>query len=181
MKFVGNLVFDNSTNQQLRTYFYNCDWNGTITFPTSAATGASGTQIYFDSCSFSGASAIVIPNQNLYTIFFTRCSFIGQTITNQQVLGNTTKTIFNDCSYLPALNTLGNCILNGPNTTLSTTQANYGSIVLGGSSSSILLGNGSVRSGTSSQYVMGDGTLFTPVIPIPLSPFAPIMLLTCVP
>ena len=38
MKFVGNLIFDNSTNQQLRTYFYNCDWSGTVTFSTSAAT-----------------------------------------------------------------------------------------------------------------------------------------------
>jgi hypothetical protein len=156
MKFVGNLVFDNSTNQQLRTYFYNCDWNGTITFPTSAATGANGTQIYFDSCSFSGASAIVIPNQSLYTIFFTRCSFIGQTITNQQVVGNTTKTIFNDCSYLPTLSSLGFCVLNGPNTTLTTTQANYGSLVLGGLSTQYLMGNGSLLTATYPTMTTGS-------------------------
>jgi hypothetical protein len=162
MKFVGNLVFDNSTNQQLRTYFYNCDWSGTITFPTSAATGTTGTAIYFDNCSFSGASAIVIPNQSLYTIFFTRCAFVGQTITNQQVVGNTTKTVFSDCSYLPTLSSLGFCVLNGPNTTLTTTQANYGSIVLGGASTSLLLGNGTTLSGTAAQYVMGNGTLTTP-------------------
>jgi hypothetical protein len=142
MKFEGNLLFDNSTNQQLRTYFYNCDWNGTVTFPTSLATGTSGTAIYFDNCSFSGASAIVIPNQSLYTIFFTRCAFIGQTITNSQPLGNTTKLVFTDCSYLPTLSTLGNCILNGLNTTLTATQANFGSIVLGGTTSQLLLGNG---------------------------------------
>ena len=142
MKFEGNLIFDNSTNQQLRTYFYNCNWDGTVTFPTSAATGTNGTQIFFDSCSFSGASAIVIPNQSLYTIFFTRCAFIGQTITNNQVVGNTTKLIFTDCSYLPTLSTLGFCILNGLNTTLTTTQANFGSIVLGGTTSQLLLGNG---------------------------------------
>ena len=161
MKFLGNLIFDNSTNQQLRTYFYNCDWNGTVTFPTSAATGTNGTQIFFDSCTFSGASAIVIPNQNLYTIFFTRCAFIGQTITNQQPIGNITKTIFSDCSYLPTLSTLGNCILNGPNTTLTTTQANYGSIVLGGTAASLLRGNGTALSGMANQVVLGNGTLTT--------------------
>jgi hypothetical protein len=143
MKFLGNLIFDDSTNQQLRTYFYNCDWNGTITFPTSAATGTTGTAIYFDGCSFSGASAIVIPNQTLYTIFFTRCAFIGQTITNNQAQANATKIVFTDCSYLPTLTTLGFCVLNGLNTTLTTTQANFGSIVLGGTTSQLLLGNGS--------------------------------------
>ena len=161
MKFEGNLIFDNSTNQQLRTYFYNCDWNGTITFPTSAATGTSGTAIYFDNCSFSGASAIVIPNQSLYTIFFTRCAFIGQTITNNQVVGNTTKLIFTDCSYLPTLTTLGFCILNGLNTTLTTTQANFGSVVLGGTATSLLKGNGTTVSGTINQFALGNGSLTT--------------------
>ena len=159
MKFVGNLIFDNSTNQQLRTYFYNCDWSGTVTFPTSAATGTNGTQIFFDGCSFSGASAIVIPNQNLYTIFFTRCAFIGQTITNNQPVGNTTKTVFSDCSYLPTLSTLGFCVLNGPNTTLTTTQANYGSIVLGGLNTQLVRGDGSlVNSSIYSQAVMTSAT-----------------------
>ena len=83
------------------------------TFPTSLATGTNGTAIYFDNCSFSGASAIVIPNQSLYTIFFTRCAFIGQTITNNQPVGNITKTVFTDCSYLPTLSTFSsNSILN---------------------------------------------------------------------
>jgi hypothetical protein len=159
MKFVGNLVFDNSTNQQLRTYFFNCDWSGTVTFPTSAATGTNGTAIYFDGCSFSGASTITIPNQNLYTIFFTRCAFIGQTITNQQPVGNTTKTVFTDCSYLPTLTSLGFCVLNGPNTTLTTTQANYGSIVLGGTATSLVKGNGTTLTG--SGFVKGDATLDT--------------------
>ena len=163
MKFVGNLIFDNSTNQQLRTYFYNCDWNGTITFPTSAATGTNGTQIFFDGCSFSGASTIVIPNQSLYTIFFTRCAFIGQTITNNQVIGNTTKLVFTDCSYLPTLSTLGNCILNGLNTTLLTTQANFGSIVLGGSATSLVKGNGTLLTGTG--FVKGDATLDNTIYP----------------
>ena len=161
MKFLGNLIFDNSTNQQLRTYLYNCDWNGTITFPTSTATGTNNTQIFFENCSFSGASAIVIPNQNLYTIFFTRCQFIGQTITNQQPVGNTTKLIFSDCSYLPTLSSLGNCILNGPNTTLTATQANYGSIVLGGTATSLLKGNGTALSGLANQVVLGNGSLTT--------------------
>ena len=159
MKFVGNLIFDNSTNQQLRTYFYNCDWNGTVTFPTSAATGTNGTQIFFDGCSFSGASAIVIPNQSLYTIFFTRCAFIGQTITNNQVIGNTTKLVFTDCSYLPTLSTLGNCVLNGLNTTLTTTQANFGSIVLGGLNTQLVRGDGSlVNSSIYSQAIMTGGS-----------------------
>ena len=118
IKFVGTLIFDNSTNQQLRTYFYNCDWSGAITFPTSAATGTNGTAIYFDNCSFS--SPITIPNQNLYTIFFTRCAFVGQTITNS--LTTATRLIFTDCSYLPTLTTLGSCILNGLNTTLTTSS-----------------------------------------------------------
>ena len=142
MKFLGNLIFDNSSNQQLRTYFYNCDWNGTVTFPTSAAAGTNGTSIYFIDCSFSGSSTITIPNQNFYTIFFTRCSFIGQTISNS--LTNPTKLIFSDCSGLPSLLSLNLCILNGLNGTLSATQINAGSIVLGGTASQLLLGNGGV-------------------------------------
>ena len=155
MKFVGNLIFDNSTNQQLRTYFYNCDWSGTVTFPTSTATGTNGSQIFFDGCSFSGASAITIPNQSLYTIFFTRCAFIGQTITN--ALTTATRLVFTDCSYLPTLTTLGSCILNGLNTTLTTTQANFGSIVLGGSATSLVKGNGTLLTGAG--FVKGDAAL----------------------
>jgi hypothetical protein len=172
MKFVGNLIFDSSANQQLRSYFYNCDWNGTITFPSSLATGTNGSVIYFDSCSFTRIAGFEIPNQSLYTIFFNRCSFVGQAIFNNQVVGNTTKTIFTDCSYLPTLSSLGNCILNGLNTTLTSTQGNFGSIVLGGTATSLLKSNGSslsgvgvvkgdatVLSGTVNQVVLGNGTL----------------------
>jgi hypothetical protein len=116
-------------------------------------------QSYFDNCSFSGASAIVIPNQSLYTIFFTRCAFIGQAFTNSQPVGNTTKTVFTDCSYLPSLSSLNNCILNGLNTTLTSTQGNYGSLVLGGSATSLLKGNGTTLSGAG--FVKGDATLDT--------------------
>jgi hypothetical protein len=160
MKFVGNLIFDNSTNQQLRTYFYNCDFSGTVTFPTSSATGTNGTQIFFDSCSFS--SAMTINNQNLYSIFFTRCQFVGQAITNNQVVGNTTRTVFNDCSFLPTLSTLGFCVLNGPNTTLTTTQANYGSLVLGGLSTQYLMGNGSLLTATYPTLTTGSFSLTIP-------------------
>jgi hypothetical protein len=67
---------------------------------------------------------------------------------------------------------LGNCVLNGLNTTLTTTQANFGSIVLGGTATSLLKSNGSslsgtgvvkgdttVLSGTVNQVVLGNGTL----------------------
>jgi hypothetical protein len=172
LKIVGNLIFDNSTNQQLRTYFYNCDFSGTVSFPTFSAIGTNGTAIYFDSCSFS--SAMTINNQSFYTIFFTNCAFVGQSITNNQVLANITKTVFTNCSFLPTLSTLGLCILNGQNTTLTTTQANFGSIVLGGSATTLLKGNGTtltgtglvkgdatVLSGTVNQVVLGNGTLTT--------------------
>ena len=130
MKFVGNLSFFNSlTQQELRTYFYNCDWSGTITFPTQTIT-ATGLAIYFTDCTFSGASAITIPNQSLYTIFFTRCSFVGQTITNNLTAGNFSKLIFTDCSGLPTLS-LGFCVLNGLNGTFTTTQGNFGGLVVG--------------------------------------------------
>ena len=51
--------------------------------------------------------------------------------------------IISDCSGLPTLTTLGLCILNGLNGTLTTTQGNYGSLVLGGLSTSFLMANGS--------------------------------------
>ena len=70
---------------------------------------------------------------------------------------------------------MGNCVLNGLNTTFTTTQANFGSIVLSnGTATSLLKSNGSllsgvgvvkgdatVLSGTVNQVVLGNGTLTT--------------------
>jgi hypothetical protein len=54
---------------------------------------------------------------------------------------------------------LGNCILNGPNTTLTTTQANYGSLVLGGLSTQYLMGNGSLLTATYPTMTTGSFTI----------------------
>ncbi|MFN9917907.1 MAG: hypothetical protein ACK53L_35295, partial [Pirellulaceae bacterium] len=138
--------FENSaTFQELRTYIDNCDFSGTITFPTSVSTIAGGTQIYFTNCSFSGSNnpLTTIPNQALYSIYFTRCTFDSQPITNNLALGNFRRLIDSDCGTLPSLS-LGNCVRNGLNMTASATNVSAGSLTLGGASTSFFKGNGSL-------------------------------------
>lgn len=156
IKFVGDLTFISSTFNELRTFISNCDFSGIITFPTTS--GGSSISINFTDCSFSGASTITIPNQSNYTIYFTRCTFVGQTITNNLTVGNFSKLIFSGCGGLATLS-LGFCILLSLNTSITTTQGNYGSVVLGGTATSLLKGSGAVLSGTSAQFVKGDASL----------------------
>jgi hypothetical protein len=140
IKFIGSLSFvSNSTFQELRTFIDNCDFNGTITFPTTTATISGGTQIYFTNCTFSGTNnpLCVIPNQALYTIYFTRCTFASQPITNSLAVGNFSRLIFSDCGTLPSLS-LGNCVLNGLNGSAVTTNISAGSLTIGTTSTTAL-------------------------------------------
>ena len=61
-----------------------------------------------------------------------------------------------DCSGLPALTSLGLCVLNGLNGTLTTTQGNYGSILLGGLATQYLMGNGSLLTATYPTMTTGS-------------------------
>jgi hypothetical protein len=162
IKFIGGLTFvSNSTYQELRTHFDNCDFSGTITFPTTCATIAGGTQIYFTNCSFSGSNnpLCTIPNQSLYSIYFTRCTFNSQTITNNLTAGNFFRLIFSDCGTLPSLS-IGNCVLNGLNGTAVTTNMSTGSLTLGGLSTNLLLANGGTLS-TSTYPTITSGSFST--------------------
>lgn len=146
IKFIGNLSFvSNSTYQELRTYIDNCDFSGTITFPSTVATISGGTQIFFTNCSFSGTNnpLMTIPDQSLYSIYFTRCTFASQPITNNLSAGNFSRLIFSDCGTLSTL-TISNCVFNGLNGSATSTSVTTNSLTLGGPVSAFLMGNGSM-------------------------------------
>lgn len=161
IKFIGSLSFGGSTTfQELRTYIDNCDISGTVSFTNLVATIAGGTQIYFTNCSFSGSNnpLTTIQDQALYSIYFTRCTFNSQPITNNLAVGNFSRLIFSDCGTLPSFS-LGNCVLNGLNGSAVTTNVSAGSITLGGVASSFLMGNGSLNSTVYSQVSSGTFTM----------------------
>ena len=142
LKIVGNLTFVSSVNNELRTFIDNCDFSGTITFPTVAGQFAFYS-ITFTGCNFTTANPIVIPDQNTYRLTFSKCIFFGQTITNNLTLANSSNLFFESCSGLSTLS-LGNCAKVGN----LITQAG----VITQFSSNLSL------SGTSSQFVKYDGS-----------------------
>lgn len=149
----GNLVFfSDATNQQLRTYVSNCEITGSITFPTLAV---ASTWIYFFDCSFSGSTAITIPNMS-YGIVFTRCNFNGQAITSSVVSG--ALLTFRECTGMGTVTGLSTFYgMNATVAGISTSSAS--SLVLSGTATSLVKGNGTTLTGTSSQFVKGDASL----------------------
>ena len=65
---------------------------------------------------------------------------------------------------MPSL-AIPNCVYNGLNGSTVANSVTAGSIKLGGTATSLLLGNGTTIAGTAAQYVMGNGTLLTAAYP----------------
>ena len=140
--FTNNLsFFSDATNQALRTTVSNCEFQGSITFPTSAV---AGTFIYFFDCSFSnisGSNIITFPATQNYGIVFTRCNFNNQTFVNNATLAilNT----FRDCTGMSSI-TLSPATYFGINAlTTSVSNVTTTSLVLGGVNTDLLRGDGS--------------------------------------
>jgi len=142
LKIVGNLTFVSSVNNELRTFIDNCDFSGTITFPTVAGQFAFYS-ITFTGCSFTTANPIVIPDQNTYRLTFSKCIFFGQTITNNLTLANSSNLLFETCSGLSTLS-LGNCAKVGNLITQAGVITQFSSnLSLSGSSTSFVKYDGS--------------------------------------
>lgn len=137
--FIGTLTFFSSaTAQQLRYGFYNCQFNGTITYPT-AVFGSSGF-IYFTDCIISYGTAITF-NSIICNIVFTRCKFNNNVIINNAPVG---QIVFDNCSGLNSL-TVTNATFKGINSVGLTNQLVATGVSLSGASTSFLMGNGSVN------------------------------------
>ena len=150
---IGNLTFfSDATNQQLRINVSNCEITGSITFPALAV---ASTWIYFFDCSFSGSTAITIPNMS-YGIVFTRCNFNGQAITSSVVSG--ALLTFRECTGMGTVTGLST--FYGMNATIAgVSTSSASSLVLGGTVTSLVKGNGTTLTGTSAQFVKGDASL----------------------
>lgn len=110
----GNLTFiTDITYHGLKHYFSGCEFQGGVIFPTAPLKG--GQSITFVDCVFSGSSAITFHNI-LNNIYFIRCEFKGQTITNNQL--TSARLVFRNCRGLPTLS-LGNCVKVGLNESVS--------------------------------------------------------------
>ena len=140
--FTNNLsFFSDATNQALRTTVSNCEFQGSITFPTSAV---ASTFIYFFDCSFSnisGSNIITFPATQNYGIVFTRCNFNNQTFVN-----NATSAVLNtfrDCTGMSSI-TLSPATYFGINAlTTSVSNLTTTSLVLGGVNTNLLRADGS--------------------------------------
>jgi hypothetical protein len=91
----GVLTFVSSaTYQQCRYNFSNCEFQANVVFPT--AVNGTSPFIHFFDCTFSGTTAMTLPNTTC-TIVFTRCVFNNQVMTISAPYGYVT---FRDCTLV---------------------------------------------------------------------------------
>ena len=161
----GVLTFVSSaTYQQCRYNFSNCEFQANVAFPT--AVNGTSPLIHFFDCTFSGTTAMTLPNTTC-TIVFTRCVFNNQAIGISAPYGYVT---FRDCTNmnsltLPAVYSGVNALVNRTSSVVATTVSAT-SISLGGASASFLMGNGSLNA-NSAKYPTFISSSFSLTIPSP--------------